>query len=356
MFRSALLALALCAAPAGAQCINIDFGDAFGSPSPTYGAAAGQAGVWQVLAPVLGQDLALVDTAGSATTATVRFDWGPLASSSLGGSDREPTGEHEKLVDDWWSINSNDYSTLFEVQFKGLEPGLYRVYTYSWWDPGKFKKTKVDVLRGGVFGAYSGGGAWSGHHELAGQATETGTYQGDITTSFDGRLRVDLHAVSFPSKVNGMQLVRVGSCPSSQYTTYCTQGPVAGCVPEFFAGGAASSSNAQNFDVALVGGPPQWTGLAYFSINGRTSVPWQGGPTYQCVQPPVQRALLLDAGFATSPCGGYFRFDFNAWMAQNPQVAPPAGSQVGLQLWLQDPGNTAAVAGLSGAVEFTVAP
>ena len=154
MFRSALLALALCAAPAGAQCINIDFGDAFGSPSPTYGAAAGQAGVWQVLAPVLGQDLALVDTAGSATTATVRFDWGPLASSSLGGSDREPTGEHEKLVDDWWSINSNDYSTLFEVQFKGLEPGLYRVYTYSWWDPGKFKKTKVDVLRGGVFGAY----------------------------------------------------------------------------------------------------------------------------------------------------------------------------------------------------------
>ena len=70
----------------------------------------------------------------------------------------------------------------------------------------------------------------------------------------------------------------------------------------------------------------------------------------------AQRALLLDAGFATSPCGGYFRFDFNAWMAQNPQVAPPAGSQVGLQLWLQDPGNTAAVAGLSGAVEFTVAP
>lgn len=356
MLLRAFLALVLLAPASVAQCFNVDFGDAFGVPSPTYGAAAGQPGVWQAVLPALGQDFPLVDTSGAATGVTMRFHWGPLSSSGTGGGDREPTGDDEKLVDDWWQIDSNDYGTLFRVRFKGLEPGTYRVYTYSWWNPNPLDKTKVEVLRGALWFVYSGGGAWPSGHSMAGFANETGTYIVDRTTTFDGRLRVDLHAVSFPSHVNGIQLVKVDSCPSTNHETYCSQPPVGDCSGSVLAGGFAQAQATASFDIALIGAPPKWDAIGYFSIQGRTSTPWQGGPTLQCAQPPLQRVGVVPAGITVVPCSGYYRMDFNAWMAANPSKAPPPGTQVQFQFWLNDPANPGATTGLSEALEFTLAP
>lgn len=356
-----LVALGLLAAPAQAQCINIDFGDAFGTPSSTYGAASGQAGVWQTITPALGTSFPLVDVTGAPTGATVKFKWGPLATVGIGGRDEAPTGEDEKLMDDWWSLNGNDYSLLFRVSFEGLEPGLYRVYSYAWWDDGNTELVMTELQRGRAGYTPCGSGTWPGHQFLAGRsypggALVPGSYVVDAATSFDGQLRIDHQSLSFPGCFNGLQLVKEGGCANALYTPYCTQVPVGGCDPVVVAGGLPSAGNLEDFEVLVVGAPNDREGIAYFSTNGRTSVPWKTTSAFQCVQPPLQRAATLNSGAPFNACFGQFRFDFNDWMEQNAAHAPPAGSQVQLQLWFHDPLGAGTSEGLSGALEFTVGP
>jgi len=97
-------------------------------------------------------------------------------------------------------------------------------------------------------------------------------------------------------------------------------------------------------------------GFFYFSSNGRAHVPWKGGPTFQCVQPPVQRTQLIAGSTWFDPCFGEYAFEFNAWMAGHPAEAPPAGTTVQMQLLTFDPAAPASTAWLLDAIELTVGP
>jgi len=254
MFPRKFLGLLVLGGSASGQCFNLDFGDAFGTPSSAYEAAAGQPGTWQTILPVNGATVPLTDVSGTPTGATAHFKWGPLGTSGVGGADLDPTGDDERLVDDWWWHNSQDYSTLFQVRFKGLDPGLYRIYSYAWWGdtPQTYgRKTLVVVPRGGRVQALSGEGPWPGHHVLA--YLRDGTYVTEAVPSADGRLRIDYHSVAFPSAVNGLQLVQIGACTNTLFEPYCDQGPIGACDPVILAGGRPSVSGAAECQLQVVG-------------------------------------------------------------------------------------------------------
>ena len=341
--------------PARAQCFNLDFGDGFGTPSSSYSAASGQAGVWQTLNPVNGAVVGLTDVAGGSPGATVQFAWGAFGTSGVSAVDLAPTGDDEALVDDWWWHNSQDLSTLFQVRFKGLEPGTYRVFCYAWWGNTGFKRTVVQVPRGGHVSTVCGMGAWLGQHVLAVAAGTDGSYVTDALATFDGQLRIDFQSISFPSAVNGIQLVKLDACPNAVYAAYCDQGVVDGCDPVILASGRPSASNTDDFQVELVAASVNREGFFYFSTQGPVSLPWKGGVSTQCVQPPVQRTTLMPSG-SSGPCTGYYALEFNDWMAQHPLKAPPAGSTVQMQLVSYKPAGPSASARLLDAIEFDVGP
>ena len=351
---SIAIGLAALAGTAPAQCFNLDFGDGFGSPSSAHGGAVSQAGHWQTINPTNGAVVGLTDVTGSVPGATAEFRWAPTGTSGVSAVDQAPAGDDEALLDDWWWHNSQDESTLFQVRFRDLEPGLYRVVSYAWWGNTGFKRTGVQVQRGGHQLIDCGMGDWTGQHVLSVLPAD-GTFVTDAAVSFDGQLLVDFHSISFPSAVNGLQLVKLDACPSPAYTPYCDQGTVEGCDPVVLASGQASASNPGPFDVELVAAARPREGLFYFSTTGTTSVPWQGGPTLQCVRPPVQRTPVQSSGNAFLPCTGYYWLDFNDWMAAHPLQAPPAGAVVRMQVVAYGVGNPASAA-LLDALWFTVAP
>ena len=143
--------------------------------------------------------------------------------------------------------------------------------------------------------------------------------------------------------------------------TYCTPGTSAeGCQPTVVAGGVASSTEADGFELHALGVPGDREGLFFFGTNGRQALPWGNGTSLQCVIPPVRRAGVLAAAGTRSQCDGGFVQDLNAlWCpgCPKPQLNPGPGSVVQAQLWYRDPQNTSnRTTSLSAAIEFQLAP
>lgn len=121
---SILASICLIAPVCTAQAINIDLGQSVapGSiPPATYGAAAGQAGVWNQISPGLPAVIPLLDVAGLATSASFHRPASWAHSSMLPGA---PLGDQALLGD---SVEI-DYATFL---ISGLSPGNYLVYTYA---------------------------------------------------------------------------------------------------------------------------------------------------------------------------------------------------------------------------------
>src|SRR5690349_20482638 len=106
---------------ARAQGFNIDIGTWAGVPANTYGAAACQAGKWNVMtsdAPMV------LDYLGGATSSAT------ISANSSGGwgfgyDNPGTTGDDAALMDD-----GKDGAVNFHVD--GLWQGFYDVYTYAW--------------------------------------------------------------------------------------------------------------------------------------------------------------------------------------------------------------------------------
>lgn len=119
------LFLAAASSPAFGQAFNIDVGDnlLYPVPSPSYGAAAGQPGVWNAvggLTPVSGT---LVDVNGVTTSVS----YSGVGGISYEWNNTHTFGDDQKLMDD-----ANDPGLGGQWTFSGLAPGVYRVYTYAW--------------------------------------------------------------------------------------------------------------------------------------------------------------------------------------------------------------------------------
>lgn len=155
MKRVSFLAVAVVAAlpfAAFGQAFNIDFNNAFGTPTAAYGAGAGQPGTWNDVS-FTGFAVPLNGLGGGATGVTAQVDGtaGPFSFNNAG-----TTGDDERLMDDLFDVGG--VGGTGTVTISGLAAGAYDVYTYAWApDSGTFI-TSVTV--GGA--ALTSGGAWPG--------------------------------------------------------------------------------------------------------------------------------------------------------------------------------------------------
>ncbi|MFO0783503.1 MAG: hypothetical protein U0636_07450 [Phycisphaerales bacterium] len=143
-----LVASAALCASAAAQSFNIDIGNATPAPSSAYGAAANQAGVWNVYTG--GTLNNLQDLGGNSTSVSLTGTGGILG----GFNDPGTFGDDEALMDDGMVVPFMETYTL-----SGLAAGSYSVYLYSW---------TVSNLPTGYnvnnTGFQTVGGAWPGGH------------------------------------------------------------------------------------------------------------------------------------------------------------------------------------------------
>lgn len=119
----ALACVASLSGVASGQSFNIDFSVREGVPPSTFGAPAGQPGVWNGLSvDTQSGPFALVDLAGDPIATTLdasewEFDVAPSGSSE--------TGPAAPLLNDYAASSSNDAT----IGLTGLQDGLYEIYS-----------------------------------------------------------------------------------------------------------------------------------------------------------------------------------------------------------------------------------
>jgi len=194
-----LIWAAIAAAGARAQSFNVDFSELAGAPSPTYGAAAGQAGQWMTIPSFNSGGLfPLVDTSGIARPATIV----PSLPNGPATFDHPATvGDDEALLDDYFDLRSAP--TLIEVI--GLDPGTYDVFVYTWApDDGRFG-TFVSIQ--GVDQGLIGG-------EWPGGLVEGITHSAERVTIGAGEpLGLNFFGIT-KGTLNGLQIVPVAPAPA----------------------------------------------------------------------------------------------------------------------------------------------
>src|SRR5262250_1204477 len=123
--RACVLAVVLfAAAPASAQSLNVNFGDAGHAPAASY-TAAGGAGVWNTISGVAGSSFALVDIDGLPTGVTVSQT---PTTTILTGADPTVSGDDAKLLET--GLVTDGAETC--LSFGGLRPGTYELLIYAW--------------------------------------------------------------------------------------------------------------------------------------------------------------------------------------------------------------------------------
>lgn len=133
-----LLAACLPPSPALSQSFNIDIDCEDGSPpalgggapSSSFGAAAGQAGVWNLLNGVSTAPLSLVGLNGSTTGATVTLSY-TVYLSCASYNNPTNTGDYALLLNDASQAGAIVQGGSLTYTFNGIANGSYKVYTYA---------------------------------------------------------------------------------------------------------------------------------------------------------------------------------------------------------------------------------
>lgn len=199
------LAVLLFSLPCSAklQSCNVDLGDelAMGVPMPSYGAAAGQAGVWNGV-PVSAPTRAIVNLDGSPTNVVF------TNASNFGVTWNHPgtVAGDQALLDDL-----GDPGIGGQFRFTGLQPGGYEVWTYAW-APDSATSFSTVIVTGASELATVVGGPWPG------EMTEGVTHAVHHVVVTNGTLQITVHpaAGSSFSSLNGIQLVHSG-----EVTSFC---------------------------------------------------------------------------------------------------------------------------------------
>jgi hypothetical protein len=152
-----------------------------------------------------------------------------------------------------------------------------------------------------------------------------------------------------------------GSCSgcSNRPATYCTAGTTSsGCQALISAIGTSSATAATGFSVNATNVEGNKSGLLFYGVNGPkpAATSWGATSSFQCVQPPLKRAAVQDAGGTIGQCNGAFSTDLNARWTAKPNHNPGAGARVDGQYWFRDPAGPVPDTALSDAVTWTVCP
>jgi len=199
---AAALACALAATSAQAQ-FNVDFSNGGASapaPSNAYGAAAGQAGVWNNFTTAVVAGAPLVDVAGAATGVTLSLTAGGFmfdASNSNPNGVITPAGsDDEFFMDDVWDSPVNATITV------GNPPaGPYQLYVYG-----------GSPDSGTTFMQFNVGAA---SQSVGGQWTNPFTFQQGVTHALfnvnhaGGDLVIGVPDVPGFESVNGLQIAPI---------------------------------------------------------------------------------------------------------------------------------------------------
>jgi Tol biopolymer transport system component len=147
------------------------------------------------------------------------------------------------------------------------------------------------------------------------------------------------------------QLAGVGYC-------YGGSNSSATCLPILGVDGCLSASNPTSYTIGASSMDPQRPCIVFYGLSAIVPQPWgSGGLSNLCVSSPRQRTSI---GISTAgpPCGGFYSFDFTAWLAANPgALGMPLtpGQPMCFQLWYRDQGAPL-TSSLSSAWETIVAP
>jgi hypothetical protein len=145
-------------------------------------------------------------------------------------------------------------------------------------------------------------------------------------------------------------------------STYCTAKVNSlGCTPSIGFTGFPSATSGSGFTVRATQIRNNKNGLLFYGVNGRASIPFQGGTL--CVKTQIKRTPSVNSGGTPAPandCSGIFSLDMNAFAVGSLGGSPLAaltvsGTVVDCQWWGRDPGfpapnNTT----LSNGLEYTV--
>jgi hypothetical protein len=187
----------LCDADGEIGGFNIDFGADARSPrpAPSFGAASGQVGFWNVISLDAPMTADLCNLAGQFTSATISF-----AGSAAGfhRNHAQTAGETQNLLDDLLDLGGPE--SIATVIITNLPDGLYDVVTYAWAPDDDSFITAVNVNDSGPQFV---GGAWPG--ALALGVTHS-LHTVDIA---DGTITIALAALSGAGSVNAVQIVPI---------------------------------------------------------------------------------------------------------------------------------------------------
>jgi hypothetical protein len=137
-----------------------------------------------------------------------------------------------------------------------------------------------------------------------------------------------------------------GSCNAP--VSYCTAKLNSlGCIPFIDSVGTPSVSMTSGFVVRGNMVRNQKSGLLFYGVSGRASIPFQGGTL--CVSSPIKRTPGVSSAGAPLPandCSGVYQIDMNSFAhgllggTPLPALLVP-GTQVNCQWWGRDPGFAA---------------
>jgi hypothetical protein len=186
---------------ASAQSFNIDFGDqgtGLGPPAATFGAASGQAGIWQVIPSVTAAvPIVMNDLTGAATLATITCN---NTNANFSFNNVGTNGNDQLLMDDALDMGGAGATDTFTIS--GLQNGIYSVYTYAWAPDSATFLTTI-----GINGANQQivGGAWpNGYVQGVTHALHTNV------VVVAGTMTINTSTTSGFSTLNGLQLVIPG--------------------------------------------------------------------------------------------------------------------------------------------------
>jgi hypothetical protein len=335
---SACAASAVMIAVAGSafgQAFNVDLGanTTYPIPSPSFGGAAGQVGVWNAVDATSAVATPLVAASGAVTGATLAHTGG---NGNFQVNNPGTTGDDQRLLDDVQDLGGTGGTSTWT--FSGLAPGNYSVYVYAWApDSPTLYLTDVTVAGGAAGTQTCGGGTFPGYALGV-------THVVDSTSSY-GALTLTVATNTGFGSVNGFQLAPL-PCDGSPLL-YCTAKVNSlGCAPAIASTGTPSATAGSGFVVRGTNVINNKSGLLFYGSTGQTATPFQNGTL--CVKSPIKRTPAVGSGGNPPPndCSGVYAIDMNTFAVGGLGGAPlPAltvpGTVVDCQWWGRDPGFAA---------------
>ncbi len=312
----------LIASLAQAQSFNLRYAAGPALPSPTFGAAIGQAGHWNGLNTPNWRgavSTSLIDLSGAATGVTAVLQGCDAYSCSV----QEFGPEYAALFAGM--VNGDCYADPSTTRLFGLQAGHYVITAYP--APCVTSLHQVHLKTSDLlFQKFiTIGGSFSGSFS----SLTLGHWEFDLAPGAS----VTVSGGTF-GYLSALQVTRVE--PPS---TYCTAKINSeGCAASIASSGGlgASLSSPAPFMVDASQVLTNAVGILFYG-HAADIKPFQGG--FHCIKTPTPRTPAQFSGNQGAPCTGTFSFDFNAWLQFGTAQLVYPGTPIHAQYWYRDPND-----------------